>query len=389
MSTQVFDRFKIVDVDCHITEPPDIWTARAPASRHDEFPHIERIDGRDVWMADGHHISSPGFTSMAGFDGVLPECPLTYDDIPASMHDPNARLKHMDAEGIYAEVLYPNIGGFGNGFFLRIQRRELVNECVRIYNDWLVDWTSADPNRLIAVTAVPFWDVDFAVKEITRCAEMGHRSINFCNQPDDFGFPSLSSKHWDPIWALAQEAGLSVGFHIGGGNLGIGTEEEQQEMGWKTNFSKISTLIFVDNYRCIAELIFGGVCHRFPELNLVSVESGIGGIPAFLETADWQWGNGEVAVEHPEYDLLPSEYFRRQVYGCFWFETAPARFAIEQYPDNILYETDFPHPTCQHPGPRTVATHPREYAERALSDLPDELLNKVFFENASRLYKIS
>ena len=389
MSTQLFDRFKIIDVDSHITEPPDIWTARTPKNRHKEFPHIERIDGRDVWVADGLQISSPGFTSMAGFDGVLPECPQIYEEIAPSMYDSKERLKHMDDEGVYAQVLYPNIGGFGNGFFLKMERRDLVNECVKIFNDWLVDWTSADPKRLIAVTAVPFWDVDFAVEEITRCAEMGHSSINFCNQPDDFGFPRLSSTHWDPIWSVAQEAGLSVGFHIGGGNIGLGNDEDFAAMGWKTNFAKVSTLLFIDNYRCVSELIYGGVCHRFPNLNLVSVESGIGGIPALLETMDWQWANGDVTSEHPEFDLLPSEYFRRQIYATFWFETAAARFAIEQYPDNILYETDFPHPTCQHPGPKTIAVHPREYAESSLTELSDELLNKVFFENASRLYNVS
>ena len=33
-----------------------------------------------------------------------------------------------------------------------------------------------------------------------------------------------------------------------------------------TNFAKVSSLIFIDNMRCIADLIFGGVCHRFPDL---------------------------------------------------------------------------------------------------------------------------
>ena len=64
-------------------------------------------------------------------------------------------------------------------------------------------------------------------------------------------------------------------------------------------------------------------------------------------------GQQRVPLEaHPEIDLLPSEYFRRQIYGCFWFEADSARFAIEQFPDNVLFfEYIFPHPTCQHPGP--------------------------------------
>ena len=66
--------------------------------------------------------------------------------------------------------------------------------------------------------------------------------------------------------------------------------------------------------------------------------------------------------EPPDYELLPSEYFRRQIYGCFWFERQGALDAIAQYPDNILFESDYPHPTCQHPGPRTPGMSPRPRA---------------------------
>src|SRR5690606_18157773 len=155
-----------------------------------------------------------------------------------------------------------------------------------------------------------------------------------------------------------------------------------------TNFAKVSSLIFMDNMRCIADLIFGGVCHRFPDLKMVSVESGAGWIPAALEAFDWQWRNGGVRLEHPEYDLLPSEYFRRQIYGCFGFEDAGARFALELYPDNLLYETDSPHPPCQHPGPATPARYPREYAADVLGHLPDGVLSKVLHDNAAALYSI-
>ena len=100
----------------------------------------------------------------------------------------------------------------------------------------------------------------------------------------------------------------------------------------------------------------------FPHLNFVSVESGAGWVPALLEALDWQWHNAGVAKEHPEYKLLPSEFFRRQVYACFWFEREMITRAAELYPDNLMYETDFPHPTSMSPGPATIAQHPREYA---------------------------
>ena len=388
MATDLFDRFAVIDVDTHLTEPPDVWTARTPRSLHDKVPHIERVDGRDVWMCDGRRLGAPGYYSMAGHDGIIPlSIPDTFDDIDPSMYDPQARLEHMDREGIRAQVLYPNVGGFGNGYFLGLGDWELVAKCVRAYNDFLTDWTSVDPDRLVAVTALPFWDVDFTVAEIERCAEAGHRAVNFCNQPQDYDEPPIGHRHWDPVWAAAQDAGLSVSFHIGGGDMGTALVDTA-EMGWMTNFARMSALIFLDNMRCIADAIFGGVCHRFPELSLVSVESGAGWIPAALEAFDWQWSNGGVRDDHPEYDLLPSEYFRRQIYGCFWFEQEGARHAIEQYPNNILYETDYPHPTCQHPGPRTPAQRPRDYAAGALGALGDDVLGKVLHDNAAALYRL-
>jgi uncharacterized protein len=261
----------------------------------------------------------------------------------------------------------------------------MVAGCVRAYNDFLADWCSIAPNRLVAVTALPFWDLQLALDELRRCIALGHRAVNFCNQPQDYGQPSLSDRHWDPIWATAQEANLSVSFHVGGGSMGT-MFEDTAKMGWMTNFSRVSSLIFLDNMRCMAELIFGGVCHRFPRLRFVSVESGIGWIPGALEAFDWQWRNGGVGMEHPEYDLLPSEYFRRQLYGCFWFEERSALAAIELYPDNILYETDFPHPTCQHPGPFTPAQWPRDYASTLLASVPADVTAKILHHTAAGLY---
>ncbi len=388
MTTDLFERCAVIDVDTHLTEPPDVWTARMPANRHDEVPHIERMDGKDVWMAGGQRLGAPGYYSMAGWDGVMPESiPPTYDDIDPAMYDSGARLRFLDAQGIAAQILYPNVGGFGNGYFLRLGDRQLVADCVRAYNDFLSDWCSADPDRLVAVTAIPFWDVDFAIAELQRCHAMGHRAVNFCNQPQDYGQPPLAHPHWDPVWAAAQEAGLPVSFHVGGGSMGT-QFEDVGGMGWMTNFARISSLIFMDNMRCLGDLIFGGVCHRFPELKLVSVESGVGWIPGALETFDWQWRNGGVGIEHPDYDLLPSEYFRRQIYGCFWFEEQAALDAIARYPDNLLFESDFPHPTCQHPGPRSPGRRPRDYAEDLLAGVAADVSRKVLHDNAAAVYRL-
>ena len=72
----------------------------------------------------------------------------------------------------------------------------------------------------------------------------------------------------------------------------------------------------------------------------------------------------------------------------FWFERQGALDAIAQYPDNILFESDYPHPTCQHPGPRTPGQRPRDYAQELLGGLPDDVVRKVLHDNAAAVYGV-
>ena len=52
-----------------------------------------------------------------------------------------------------------------------------------------------------------------------------------------------------------------------------------------------------------------------------------------------------------------------------------------------MWETDYPHPTCQHPGPQNAwATRPVEYAEKALGGLDETTLQKILHDNAATVY---
>ncbi len=388
MSDFIFDRIKAIDTDTHVTEPPDLWTSRIASKWGDKIPHTRIIDGTEQWILGDQVYWGPGFFSMAGFDGSIPEGPPTFADCPAYAHDARARLKVMDEEGIYAGVMYPNAAGFGSAGFLKLGEPELMLDCVKAYNDFIVEeWASVAPNRLLAVSALPFWDIDAAVKEIQRCAAMDHRAILMCASPDDYEFPALPDPHWEPIWAATQEAGLSISFHIGGGlGSNIFVRPSLKERAYMARFG---SLCFLQNATCIADLIFGGVCHRFPDLKFASVESGVGWLVSVVEGFDWQFTNAQVRRDCPELNLLPSEYFKRQIYGCFWYETSGIAEALKAYPDNMMFETDFPHPTCQYPTPANdMAGHPSAYAERALKDVPEDVLKKVLWSNAADLYGV-
>ena len=388
MTEALFDRHRVIDIDTHVTEPPNLWIDRISKKWGDQVPHVKRVDGLDIWFIGDQTAGLPGAYSHAGHDDYYPNFRKTFEDIPSSMYDSVARLKWMDEEKLYANVMYPNVGGFGAGSFLKIKDRKLTLECLRAYNDWLYEWCSIDSNRLVPVAAMPFWDLNQTVQEVTRVAKMGYRAILFCNQPQDHGMPTIRDEFWDPVWATAQEAGLSVNFHIGGGDLSD-LLNDQANIGARANWARVSTMAFMDNGKCIADIICGGIPHRFPELPMISVESGAGWMPFLLESLDWQWRNSGVITEHPEYDLLPSEYFRRQMYASFWFEERNLSSAITEYPNNILFETDYPHPTCQYPGPASIGTSPALYAEKALAGISEDVISKVLHSTAAKIYGLS
>ncbi len=159
----LFDRYRVIDVDSHVSEPADLWTSRVASKWGDAVPHIRNMGGKDIWFVGEKLVLPVGTTAIAGYDGTLPDFPDTMDDIPPGAHLASERLAYLDREGIHAQVLYPNAGGFGSGAFLKLEQPALMLECVRAYNDFLIEWVAADPSRLVPVMATPFWDVPAAV----------------------------------------------------------------------------------------------------------------------------------------------------------------------------------------------------------------------------------
>jgi predicted TIM-barrel fold metal-dependent hydrolase len=377
-------QYDIIDCDTHITEPRDVWTSRVPERYRDHVPHVVRNDaGVDIWLLDGVQIYTAGVTALAGWPDPFPSGPPTYEDMHPAAYDPNARLTLMDGNRIWAQVLYPNVAGFGSQKFLQIKDDALKLICVEAYNDFLRDWASADPRRLITIMSMPFWDVDACIKELERGAAAGHRGVLFTGEPQRFGLPYLGEKHWDPLWEAATDAGLAIHFHIGSGDVGnIFSPGRVAAHGPAATYALSSVDLFLKNGLQVADLLTSGVLPRFPDLKFVSVESGIGWIPFVLEAVDHSYLE---ARPHrvSEWEMLPSEYFRRQVYACHWFETAALRDLLDDLPlDNLLFETDFPHPTCLYDD---VAGR----VEEAFGGMDAALRRKLLWGNAAALYNIA
>jgi uncharacterized protein len=374
----------IIDADTHLTEPPDVWTSRVPQRYLDHVPHVERsAEGKDVWVLDGTAFYTLGMTATAGWSKPFPQGPATYEECHPAAYDAKARLAYMDEIGVWAQVLYPNVAGFGSQRFLSIPDDELKLVCVRAYNDFLRDWSSADHRRLITIMTTPFWDVDAAVAEVERCVDAGHRGILFTGEPQRFGLPFLGEAHWDPLWAIAQEAGLPIHFHIGSGDPSTSFSPQRiAAHGTGATYAYTSVELFLKNGLQVTDLLTSGVLPRFPDLKFVSVESGIGWIPFVLEAADHSYLEAR-PDRTSEWDLMPSEYFARQVYACYWFETvAPTKLLGEIPVDNILFETDFPHPTC-------LYGNVHEKIEAGLAHASAEDRRKILWGNAADLYRIA
>ena len=119
---------------------------------------------------------------------------------------------------------------------------------------------------------------------------------------------------------------MPVNFHIGSskGNLDYYGKAPWPSFGPERRLAVGSANLFMGNARVVGNMIYSGVPERFPNVKFVSVESGVGWLPFFLEVLDHQM-HETAPNELAELSMLPSDYFRRQFYGCFWFERSTVR----------------------------------------------------------------
>jgi uncharacterized protein len=380
---------RVIDADTHLTEPPDLWTARLPEPFRAEAPSVRfhEASGTWRWVVGERWCSLVGNYSVAGWHQFPPSCPPTLEEADPACYDSAARLAHMDKQGIYAQVLYPNVIAFEGHAFMALKDDALKLACVRTYNDYLSEFASAAPERFILLTMLPFWDLDASIQELRRCRGMGHRGVLWATAMDKHGLPGFTEPHWDSLYAAARDLDMSINFHVGVGNT---SEEIEQAMNREdydpaSNAAR-SSMTFIGNARNIGLLLTSGICDRFPDLNFVFVESGFGYIPFLLDSLDWQWLNSGGRERYPA-RLLPSEYFRRQAYSMFWFEKDTLEL-LPKYEDNVMFETDFPHPTSLHPGPASYSPPPAEVIRRDTEIVGEAVMRKVLHDNAARVYHL-
>ena len=387
----IADDVRVIDADTHLTEQHDLWTKRAPAKFRDRVPHVETVDGQPTWVVDGQPLGFAGGGGVIDRDGgkhPFGESMTVWgiDRVHQAAYDPETRLQLMDECGIHAQVLYPNsIGLGGQGLAGSVQDDELRRLCIEIYNDARAELQHDSGNRFLPMPVLPAWDVKACVAEAERVADLGMRGINMTSDPQDLGSPDLASREWDPLWEVCADKQLPVHFHIG---ASLTAMNFYGQYFWESQHELVKpaiggSMLFLGNARVVINTIFAGIFDRHPNLKMVSVESGVGWIPFILETMDYElWENAP--VQAAELDRMPSEYFKDHWYATFWFEKnrGDVQSLVDAVgEDNILFETDFPHPTCLYPAPLDTI-------EQKMRTLRPESRRKILGENAAKLYRI-
>lgn len=380
-TTELTKDVKIIDVDTHLSEPGDLWSARLPESMKSKAPYVKKVGDIDYWHI-GDQAISPGGASVIkrNRDKILGRLSIpTAADIHPAAYDVKERLKFMDDMGIWTQICYPNSFAGSSVSLLNFCDREFSETLIKIYNDDRADRQKASGNRLLPMALLPVWDSKAMAAEAQRCVEeLGAKGFNLPDRPEQFGLPCFTDDHWAPLFEICDQRSLPINFHIATGGIdGFSVTWKDFDFGRKLAIG--SMLFYIGNAATMANFMLSGLLDKYPRMKMVSVESGIGWIPFLLEALEYQ-----VDEMMPEEKLQrrPLQYFRDQIYASFWFEKiAPQKMLDIIGPDNVMFETDFPHPTSLYPDPQA-------HIQEALGGVDEVTRRKVLQDNAARCYNI-
>lgn len=365
--TPTEERYTVISADCH-----------AGADLLDYKPYLEsrHHDAFDAWAATY----------------VNP-----HEDLLADTADRNwnsaRRLAELEADGIVAEVVFPNtIPPFFPSASLMAPpptrtEFELRWAGLRAHNRWLADFCADAPGRRAGVAQILLNDVELAVQEVRRTKEAGLTGgIMLPGTPPGSGLPELHSAAYDPLWAVCDELQVPVNHHGGSASPPLGDEPAARAV------FMVETTWF--SHRALWHLIFGGAFRRHPGLRLVLTEQGSGWIPGVLDMLDYYHGRLVTAATRTAttaesrfgaglaatMDDTPAAVWRDHCFVGASFmrpHEVPLRHRIGL--DKIMWGSDYPHDEGTHP-------YSREALRLAFADLPPDETAALLATNAAHVY---
>jgi predicted TIM-barrel fold metal-dependent hydrolase len=247
--------------------------------------------------------------------------------------DLHERIKDLDSEGIWGEVIYASLGLWEN----LIDDRDLVRAAAHAENEWKVsEIQGLAPDRLVPAATIPLLDVDAAVAEVQHAADLGlHVASLPTGVPD--GVDDWNRDSWEPLWAAAEEVGMVLGFHIGS-DADLDVAMFRGPGGAVLNYVETT----YGGQRTVSKLVSSGALDRHPTLKVLISEGGATWVPFIGDRMNEGYRQHGMFVR-PTLSMLPKEIVYRQVYASFQHdESAPAALWAMGY-HNVLWGSDYPH----------------------------------------------
>ncbi|MEZ4279841.1 MAG: amidohydrolase family protein [Myxococcota bacterium] len=362
--------WRLISADSHINEPPDLWTSRVRAAFKDRAPRIERLEQGDAWIMEGS--STPINFGNNANGGTPPEqrsAWVRWEDIRRGGYVPAVRLEEQDEDGVEAEVLYPT-PRVSHNVFANNRDRAFHLDCIRAYNDWLAEYASHAPDRLLGIAMMPTTGVADAVAELERAMTLpGMRGVLIGRYPNG----GLETKPEDePFWARAAERGVPIHIHVSLAAVMSDEDPERKKAGAR------GELRHLDASQRTYEVILSGMFDRHPSLDFVFAEVDCGWIPYSKEQFDNRF-HRRARADRPAIAHPPSHYFDHNIATTLVTD----RFGIANRHavgvERMMWSSDFPHGGTDWPNSRVEI-------EKDFAGVDPGEKHAILAGNAARIY---
>jgi predicted TIM-barrel fold metal-dependent hydrolase len=349
--------FLAFDADQHYYEAEDAFLRHIDPRMRRRAMQWAVVDGRKRLLVGGRvnrFIPNPTFDPVAKpgcldayFRGHNPqgrgvrELFGDLEPIRPAYRDRDARVALLDAQRIEGCFLFPTLG-VGMEEALRADP-EAVVAAFAAFNRWLdEDWGFAWRERLFAAPYLSLVDPAAAVRELEWALGRDARVVCLRAGPvATAGGPrSPGDRRFDPFWARASEAGVTVAFHAGDAGYARyaaewGESDEMEAFRWAPLRQCLSATPILDT---LAALVCHGVFARHRNLRVATIESGSEWVPVLLHKLAKAFGQMPGAFAED-----PRETLRRHVWVSPYYEDDLEALRDAIGAERILFGSDFPH----------------------------------------------
>jgi len=309
-------------------------------------------------------------------------------DLRVRNWDSDLRVTQEHADGIVAEVVFPNtVPPFFPNFVLFAQppspdEYEHRHAGVQAHNRWMADYVALKPEARAGIGQVFLNDLDDAIADVQWCQDNGLRGGVLIGSPPITcnWLKPLYDPYYDPLWQACEELGVPINTHSG-----TGGPEYQYAAAMPA--VHVAEMVFYSQ-RPLVYMILGGVFERFPNLTFILTEAGCAWVPGVLAQLDALMADlrkGATGEMRFEGNTVPprsaSEYFQQNCYiGMSQPRPSDVAAALGKVgADRVMWGSDYPHDEGTYP-------YTREHLRQVMSALEPDQVQQFLAGNAATVY---